>query len=470
MGARFSSKLPVYIFGILSVLFLGLTAAAFGVLNSYQDNLNQSTYDESGFAALQLRVHYEAMMGALAVVELDATPEAVDEAVLQFDILYERVMVLPTRPAYDVLLDSESLELQGQILNALRGYVPRIDRAAEGDARALGNMRSELIPLRPLIERLGHRPIQVASELRAGVATSFHDLSNLFMWVIGGFVVSGILFAAIIWRQLNLAARRQDELEALTHNLQTARDDAEAASSAKSDFLAHMSHELRTPMNSILGFAQLLEMQKLNDKQGQAVDQILRSGQLLMHLIDQVLELNKIVSGNITVSVQAVKPADIITTCLGMMENVASVRAITLGALPGMYKAPSLETDPNRLQQVLLNLMSNAIKYNREGGEVMLDCCILGDVDGWVRFSVQDTGDGVPEGRGDELFLPFNRLGRETMNIEGTGIGLTITRELSRVLDGRIGYKSTLGEGSTFWIDLPLQRPETLVYETRADA
>jgi len=451
------------VFGFVSVLFLGLTVSAFGVLKSYQDNLNQRTYDESGFAALQLRVHYEALLGALAVIEYQMSPQTVEEAVLQFDILLERLTALPSRPSYDSLLDREGNRLQAEVLAAIQTQIARIDHAAEGEGTALRGMRGEIVTLRPLIERLAHRPTQIASERRGAIMKDFEKHSNLFFMVIVGFVATGVLFVIIIWRQLSLSMDRQVALETMTQSLQAARDEAEDASNAKSDFLAHMSHELRTPMNSVLGFAQILETQDLNEMQRQAVNQIMRNGDMLMRLIDQMLELNKIVSGHVPISVQPVSPSNVITTCLGLMESLAGERSITLGALPSMYNVEGLETDPKRLQQILLNLMSNAIKYNKIGGEVTLSCDPLeGDM---VRFSVMDTGEGIPEGQEENLFRPFNRLGRETMSVDGIGIGLTIAHELAQVLEGQLGYASTIGEGSTFWIDLPLKGKETLVYE-----
>lgn len=465
MAVQIRGKILVYVFGVLAALFTVLVISAFLLLRDHQDTLKQNAYDETGIAAMQLRLHYEIMMGALNKVEHNVPGSSLDDAVIQFDIFYERLKSLPTRPTYDQLLDDETRVVQAGALNVLNRVLPRIDRAADGDATALKGLFTELSALRNSIERLGHKPVQVASERRAAVTAQFKKIADLFVWVIAGFISTGAIFAAIIWRQLSHAKERQRELEELTHSLEAARDVAEAASKAKSDFLAHMSHELRTPMNSILGFAQLLEIQKLDQKQTQAVNQILRSGSLLMHLIDQVLELNKIISGHISVSVQKFSPADTITTCLGMMEAMASERSITLGALPSMHQVPDIESDPNRLQQVLLNLMSNAIKYNHDGGEVTLGCEVLSGEKGWVRFTVTDTGEGLPEGSEDDLFQPFNRLGRETMNIEGTGIGLTITRELARVLNGRIGYVSALGKGSTFWIDLPVHGEETLVYD-----
>lgn len=456
------SKIPVAIFGILSILFLGLTAAAFGVLKSYQDTINQRTYDSSGIGALQLRVHYEAVMAALVEHDLAPSPRTLDAAVLQYDILFERVGALPSRAGYELLLDVDDMAAHAEIQSVMRAHLPKIDRAAEGDASALDGLREIMNKLRPAVQRLAHHPVQMASERRGLVTAEFRRLSDFFLMVIGGFVIAGLIFAAIIWRQLGQAARRHDELQELTKSLERARADAERASEIKSEFLSHMSHELRTPMNSVLGFAQLLQAQDLDAKQKQAVGQIMRSGNLLMHLIDQVLELNRIVSGHIPVTVQSTSPSTVITDCLSMMESLAAERSISLGASRSMYHIDHFETDPKRLQQILLNLMSNAIKYNYMGGEVMVSCDAL-DND-WLRFTVTDTGEGFAMERKDELFQPFNRLGRETMGIEGGGIGLTIARELVHVLGGRIDFTSAIGKGSSFWVDLPIKGPQTEVY------
>lgn len=466
MMVKRRSTLLASVFGVLATIFLVLVVTAYFLLRDHQDTLKQNVYDQTGLAAMQVRLHYEAMMGGLVAFENKAPGVTLDDAIVHFDVFYERVSALPSRPTYEQLLDKETHALLADVKKTLDAKLSRVDRAADGDASALFGLHDELLVLRRTVERISHKPVQVASQRRTEMTAEFQDVADLLAWVITGFVITGVVFVLIIWRQLSQAAERQSILEETMSSLQVARDEAEAASTAKTAFLAHMSHELRTPMNSILGFAQLLEMQKLEAKQTQAVGQILRSGGLLMHLIDQVLELNKIISGQITVSIQPLSPADTITTCLGMMENVAAERSITLGALQGMYKVPNIESDPNRLQQILLNLMSNAIKYNHEGGEVTLSCDVLEDQSDWVRFSVLDTGEGVPGGQGDQLFEPFNRLGRETMNIEGTGIGLTITRELTHVLGGHIGYVSANGEGSTFWVDLPMKGKETPVYES----
>ncbi|HEY9079608.1 sensor histidine kinase [Magnetovibrio sp.] len=454
MDARSRGKLLASVFGLLTVSFLGLVLFAFVLLKDQQDNLRQKTYDETGMAAVQIRLHYEALMGSLAQVEATHLGPAVDDVVLQFDILFERLTSLPSRPSYDILLDEETLAIQAKALNVLTSLLPNIDRAAEGDVEALRGLYAKLAPLRLSIERLAHKPVQIASERRAALTKSFENIAGWFYWVIGGLVMSGGGFAVIIWRQQTVAVRRQAELKELSGQLESALVAAEAGSRAKSDFMGHMSHELRTPMNAVLGFAQLLEISKLDESQAKSVKHILRSGNLLVHLIDQVLELNKIETGHVTINRATVPVAPLIDECMALMGVMAQERHVALNVQPPDVPVNEVVTDASRLQQILVNLMSNAIKYNREGGQVTVS---WGAIPGErVRFSVADTGEGIEPGQEDKIFLPFNRLGRETQNIEGTGIGLTITMKLVKILGGDIGYKSTPGEGTTFWFDLPL--------------
>jgi len=444
-------------FGLLTILFLVLAMFAFVLLKDHQDNLRQHTYDETGLAALQIRLHYETLMGKLAIMQGYQSDTALEDAVLQFDILYERLTALPTRPTYKFLLNEETLAIQADIQKVLTTLVPRIDRAAQGDAKALDGMRTKLILLRPLIERLAHHPVQMASERRSAHTASFENISDWFSWIIIGFVMSGLAFAAIIWQQMSLAARRRNELEGLTESLREARDAAEAGSRAKSDFLSHMSHELRTPMNSILGFAQIIEMRAQDSAQVSAAEQILRSGHLLMHLIDQILELNKVIAGGIQLSLGNVVPADLVDDCFALMSVTSAEKGLTMTQQAPQDPISVLNTDAYRLKQILVNLLSNAIKYNHDGGQVTLSwVCAPKDR---VRFSVIDTGAGIPPGSESEIFQPFNRLGRESLNIEGTGIGLTITHELVKMLGGELQYESILGEGSTFWFEIPLKSP-----------
>ena len=227
-----------------------------------------------------------------------------------------------------------------------------------------------------------------------------------------------------------------------------------AANRAKSEFLARVSHELRTPMNAVLGFGRLLKAdESLNHKQRRFIGHIVDSGEHLLTLIDDVLDITKIESGRMQLSMEAVEPAEILRECTHLIQPLTERHRVTLENRVTAGATPAVLADATRLKQVLVNLMSNAVKYNRENGQVTVAC---EEVQAGLRISVMDTGRGIPEVRIGELFEPFARLGAERDGIEGTGIGLTITNRLVELMGGQLGVESAVGEGSTFWVEFPL--------------
>ena len=247
------------------------------------------------------------------------------------------------------------------------------------------------------------------------------------------------------------------EHKALERSLAEAREQAEEANHAKTAFLAAMSHELRTPLNAINGFSQLLLLngtEALPEPQRQQVDTIRRAGHHLLKLIEDILDLAKIESGHLSVSLEPVSLTDVADeACRGLSELAAQV-GVTLNAGDFDHSLPLVLADPTRLIQVVVNLISNAIKYNRQGGAVHVSVCSLSDRR--VSLSVRDTGRGIPVERQNRVFEPFNRLGAELSGVEGTGIGLALSRTLTDLMGGTLSFVSTPGEGSTFWIELPL--------------
>jgi signal transduction histidine kinase/ActR/RegA family two-component response regulator len=261
------------------------------------------------------------------------------------------------------------------------------------------------------------------------------------------------------------SARKHSELA-----LKDALSAADKANRAKSDFLSSMSHELRTPLNAILGFAQLLGSASPPPtvSQKRSIDQILKAGWYLLELINEILDLALIESGNVTMSNEPVSLAEVLSECRAMIEPQARSRGITM-AFPE-FSAPSFVTaDRTRVKQVLINLLFNAIKYNRPDGTVTVEC--FGVPSGAVRISVRDTGHGLSPEQLEQLFQPFNRLGKEAGGEEGTGIGLVVTKRLVELMGGRIGVESVVGQGSVFWAELALaQAPSFAALEMRDGA
>ena len=252
-----------------------------------------------------------------------------------------------------------------------------------------------------------------------------------------------------LYRQLN-------EREQFTEQLRQARDQAEQASRAKTDFLSSMSHELRTPLNAIMGFAQLLQSNKrssLDERQLRQVEQIYRSGNHLLNLINEVLDLARIEAGRINMSLEPIRPREVIDDACDILMPIARQQGVAVHIDAVLNRMPALLADYTRLKQVLINLISNAVKYNRPEGSVYIGCHLESDV---LRISVRDTGTGIDPQYLDQLFQPFNRLGAEKGAIEGTGVGLALTKSIIEQMGGSIGLENHYGEGCEFWFRLPL--------------
>jgi signal transduction histidine kinase/ActR/RegA family two-component response regulator len=251
---------------------------------------------------------------------------------------------------------------------------------------------------------------------------------------------------------------RTAQLEASNLELAQARKEAERANDAKSEFLSSMSHELRTPLNAILGFGQILAsdaLPKTGAQNKEFLSHILKAGRHLLALINEILDLAKIESGSVTLSAEPTLIADLMLECHKLVEPLASERGIRM-----VFPADSqicVIADRTRLKQVLLNLLSNAIKYNRDGGAVVVGYEVAGAER--ARISVQDTGPGLRPEQVGALFQPFNRLGQESGPVEGTGIGLVVTKKLVELMGGTIGVSSAVGTGSVFFIELRSASP-----------
>jgi signal transduction histidine kinase/CheY-like chemotaxis protein len=292
-------------------------------------------------------------------------------------------------------------------------------------------------------------PLLILLEIRLVLVGS--DYTNVVALLLAAFILFSLSTARRVYKNSNQNVRLRIEADYREDALRTAKDEAELANKAKSQFLSNMSHELRTPLNAILGYAQLLEYDNsLPQNQRTNLREISSAGRLLLELVNQILDLARIEEGNMYIFIEKVKLEDVFTECKALIKPLASEQNILLDF--DTRDCGYARADHTRLKQVILNLLSNAIKYNRPNGSVTLRCGFIND--NRVRIEIEDTGIGIPRQQIENLFKPFDRLNIDSRDIEGTGIGLSISRQLTELMGGTMNVSSEPNRGSLFFIEL----------------
>ncbi|MCG9881094.1 MAG: PAS domain S-box protein [Bacteroidia bacterium] len=251
---------------------------------------------------------------------------------------------------------------------------------------------------------------------------------------------------------------RTKELEKSNMDLFYARVEAEDSNKSKSEFLSRMSHELRTPMNAILGFAQLLQMSDPTPSQERGINHILKSGQHLLNLINEVLDISKIESGKLSISIEPVNLNILISEVTELLASAAYNKNISIETILKVTKTAFVKTDKQRLKQILINIMNNALKYNSINGKVWITIEPVFSKENELieyKITIKDNGKGIDENDLGKIFSPFERIGAENSTVEGTGLGLAVVKQLAQIMNCKLGVQSKLGEGSSFSVQVP---------------
>ena len=334
--------------------------------------------------------------------------------------------------ARDADYSDKQLIIIKQVKDRLRKFYPMFVRLKENANRLFVHGNQRLIELQQVIEQ----------------EQKFYSRSEIGLIIL--IIIFIMVFGYVSARQI---VKSNNQLRIAHDSMETAKQMAEQANKAKSEFLSNMSHELRTPLNAIIGFTQLLDMQIGNDREhASKLQEINNAGKHLLSLINDVLDLAKIESGNLEYNIQSIEVNDVITETLELIRHEAIKKSIRVSH-ESETDAAYVIADRVRLKQVLLNLMSNAVKYNNNEGSLTVRTEITS---GEVKISVIDSGIGIDETKYSEMFRPFSRLGQESGMIDGTGIGLMVTKQLVENMGGRLGFSSKLGAGSVFWIEFTL--------------
>lgn len=450
MNVSLSNRRYVVLVSALVGLFLTTTVLTGFYWWNAQKRLSDVNYDNSGIAVVQVRMHYNLLLSELKIIETVGEHAPHENAILQYDIVYQRLKSLPTRPPYDRILDTELLNIIEMVFGALKAEEARIDRAVTNGAGELLGIRERLIKHLPAVNRLSGRTTQQAGVFREGRHAEILATSQLLILLTVGLFLSGCGFAFLLWRSALSVSERNKHLTELTQELQE-------VSRAKSEFLAHMSHELRTPLNAIAGFSEMISSQALgkieNQKYVEYAGYIQRSGKHLISIINDVLDLSKIEAGEHVLEPELFRVDEALSDAINLI-SFRGTRSKDSISVSIDDDAVELFADIRSFRQILINILSNADKYTPEGGgiSVSVHCSDVNE----LIVVVADEGIGIHE---DDLLRILEPFGQARKNADvahdGTGLGLSLSKRLMEMHGGTLTVESTVGEGTTVTLKFP---------------
>lgn len=452
---KIKRRLPV-IFSLLTAAFLLLSIASGVAALSALRQLEDANYDSSGIAAVQLRLHYDLLLSELRLLELSEPEANTRKAVLQYDIVYQRLHSLPSRPPYNTTLTVVDREQLTRITAEIDAVAPAFDAASEFGAEKLTGVWQRLNRQADEVNLLTGR---ILEQMRTYRATRRSDIiGSTWSLILSalGLVMAGALFAFLLWRSQSHLQQQNAELESITIKLTK-------ADRAKSEFLASISHELRTPLNAIIGFSDMLKNEVfgvIGDKRyKEYAGDINLSGGHLLNLINDILDLSKIEAGQFKVDPDNVDLSKAITEAARIVD-LSEDRTHSRISIDVAESLTHVYADPRGVHQVLINLLSNAYKYSPAPEPI--DVIARPADGGGVEIRVVDRGIGIPEQDLELVMQPFGQSRRNSdQTHEGTGLGLALSKQLIELNGGTLRLESRQGQGTTVFLWLPVQPPET---------
>lgn len=446
-------RLPI-IFSLLTAAFLLLSIASGVAALSALRQLKEANYDSSGIAAVQLRLHYDLLLSELRLLELSEPEANTRKAILQYDIVYQRLHSLPSRPPYDTTLTALDRELLARITAETDAVAPAFDAASTYGAEKLQGVWARLNRQADEVNLLMGRILDQMRTYR--VARRSDIIGSTWSLILSalGLVMTGALFAFLLWRSQSHLRQQNAELESLTVQLTK-------ADRAKSEFLASISHELRTPLNAIIGFSDMLKNEVFgaigNKRYTEYADDINLSGGHLLNLINDILDLSKIEAGQFKVVPDNVELFKAITEAARIVD-LSEDRTHSRISIDVAEDLTHVYADPRSFRQVLINLLSNAYKYSTAPEQI--DVVARPADGGGVEIRVSDRGIGIPEQDLELVMQPFGQSRRNSdQTHEGTGLGLALSKQLIELNGGTLRLESRLGHGTTVFLWLPDQPP-----------